>query len=59
MFTQGDRLCTSGTGVDQERYQGINFVQADVNCDLRVFTSRGNHKEFESIVDLENIISNL
>ena len=28
-----------------EEVEGINFVYVDVNCDLLVFTSRGNHKK--------------
>ena len=42
-----------------EEVEGINFVYTDINCCLRVFTSQGKHLKFDSIVDLENIISNL
>ena len=33
----------------------IRFVYADVNCELRAFTSKGKHIKFDSIEDLENI----
>ena len=37
----------------------INFVYADINCDLRMFTKEGKHSRFDSIADLENLIVEL
>ena len=42
-----------------EDVEGINFVYTDINCSLRVFTLQGKHLQFDSMLDLENIISNL
>ena len=36
--------------------EGIKFVYADINCELRAFTSKGKHARFESLTDLEQII---
>ena len=38
---------------------GIQFVYTDINCELRVLTSNGRHVKFDSVLDLQNIISNL
>ena len=42
-----------------QNIEGIQFVYADINCDLRAFTAKGQHLRFESIFDLYDIISNL
>ena len=38
---------------------GIKFAYSDINCNLRVFTSNGRHLLFESMCDLQLIISKL
>ena len=38
--------------------EAIQFVYADINCDLRAFTAKGEHLRFESILDLYAIVEN-
>ena len=38
---------------------GIEFVYADVNCNLRVFTENGKHLMFNSVLSLQNTLSNI
>ena len=42
-----------------EEIDGVEFVYSDVNCNLRLFTSAGDHLKFDSICNLENILANL
>ena len=42
-----------------EENEDIEFAYADVNCMLRVFTKQGKHLMFDSISELQGIISSL
>ena len=38
---------------------GIKFVYADINCQLKACTGNGQHLKFDSILELETIISGI
>ena len=40
-----------------ENIQCVQFVYSDINCNLRAFTANGKHLLFDSIADLQCIIS--
>ena len=39
--------------------ENVEFVYSDINCNLRIFTTSGNHIKFDSLCNLENVLANL